>query len=513
MKNAGLYVRVSTERQAQEGYSIAAQKKNLTKFANDNNFNIYDIYSDEGISGKNVEGRPEVRRLIKDIENGKIDVVLIQKFDRLTRNITDTEEFIQLFQKYDVDIWSISDGKVNISDSNGKFLTLLRGLFAQHEREQTSERIKVALKQKVEQGYTLCCGCLPYGYNREKGNKVIVINKKEAGVVKRIYQMYIDNMSLSAIARKLNMEGIPTKNRGKTINIKRNGTIIGTRTFIGVWSSQSIRLILSNPVYRGKVRHNIKRENCYVGDGLHAPIISNDVWKKVQEKISKVKKVMHTNRPKDDVYYCGTLICGLCGKPLTTERTLGRIKTDGTRNLFNGYRCINREKGICNAQGISHSKVEKAFLEYLTNNVEKFDSVDEIDLKIENTDVEKSIKECKHVLNSFKTKLKELMDRFTNNQITWEEFAYMKQEVLERISKYEDELLKLEKHQEPLKNIDKSKISHYIVDHWKLLTDSEKLAFLTDFVEKIVIVNEDKNPKKGKAKILTVKFYDEENAS
>ena len=74
LKNAGIYVRVSTERQVQEGYSISAQKENLTNFAKGHDFKVYDIYADEGISGKNIEGRPDVKRLIKDIKDGKIDV-------------------------------------------------------------------------------------------------------------------------------------------------------------------------------------------------------------------------------------------------------------------------------------------------------------------------------------------------------------------------------------------------------------------------------------------------------
>ena len=234
MRNAGIYIRVSTERQAQEGYSVAAQKQNLISFAKTSNFKVYDIYADEGISGKDVEGRPSVRRLIKDIQDGKIDVVLIQKFDRLTRNLTDTEDFIQLFQKYDVDVWSISEGKVDISNSNGKFMTLLKGLFAQHERELTSERIKVAFNQKAKQGYTLCCACTPYGYNRKKGNKVIIINQEEAKVVRRIFKMYIEGTSFTTIAKRLTAEGIPTKGGGDTVNIGRNGEIVGTKTFVGV---------------------------------------------------------------------------------------------------------------------------------------------------------------------------------------------------------------------------------------------------------------------------------------
>ena len=105
LKNAGIYVRVSTERQVQEGYSISAQKENLTNFAKCHDFKVYDIYADEGISGKNIEGRPDVKRLIKDIKDGKIDVVLLQRFDRLTRSISDTQEFIDLFKEFNVDVW------------------------------------------------------------------------------------------------------------------------------------------------------------------------------------------------------------------------------------------------------------------------------------------------------------------------------------------------------------------------------------------------------------------------
>ena len=90
--NAGLYVRVSTEKQVQEGYSVAAQKTNLTKFVEGQGWKVFDIYADEGISGKNIQDRPEVKRLINDIKEHKVDVVVLYKFDRLTRDSRDTED-------------------------------------------------------------------------------------------------------------------------------------------------------------------------------------------------------------------------------------------------------------------------------------------------------------------------------------------------------------------------------------------------------------------------------------
>lgn len=507
MRNAGIYIRVSTERQAQEGYSVAAQKQNLISFAKTSNFKVYDIYADEGISGKDVEGRPSVRRLIKDIQDGKIDVVLIQKFDRLTRNLTDTEDFIQLFQKYDVDVWSISDGKVDISNSNGKFMTLLKGLFAQHERELTSERIKVAFNQKAKQGYTLCCACTPYGYNRKKGNKVIIINQEEAKVVRRIFKMYIEGTSFTTIAKRLTAEGIPTKRAGDTVNIGRNGEIVGTKTFVGVWSPKLIRLMLSNPVYIGKVQYGIGRKDYYIGDGKHKPIISEKMWNKVQDNLSKIETKVHTNRPKDDVYFCGTLVCGVCGKRLTTARTIGRLRKDGTRNLFNAYRCVNQEKQICTARYVSHLKAEEAFIEYLKNNIAEFDAIDDLVIEEEDIDLEE-IENIKKLLVNKRAKQKEVMDLFMAQKIDYNQFKYMSEELDSIIQVNETRLSRLEQVYTKKPDINKAEISRYIVDHWKLLTDKEKLNFLNEFVESITIVNRDTDRHNGKAEVLDIKFYD-----
>lgn len=507
LKNAGIYVRVSTERQVQEGYSISAQKENLTNFAKGHDFKVYDIYADEGISGKNIESRPDVKRLIKDIKDGKIDVVLLQRFDRLTRSISDTQEFIDLFKEFNVDVWSISDGGiVDITSSNGRFMALLKGLFGQHERELTAERIKDAFGRKAREGYTLCCGCTPYGYRREKGNKVIIIKQDEAKVVRRIFKMYAEGTPFTAIAKTLTAEGIPTKRAGQTINIKKDGNVIDTKTFVGVWSPKLIRLILSNPVYIGKVRYGIGRKDYYIGDGHHKPIISEKMWNKVQDKISKIKTKLHTNRPKDDVYFCGTLVCGVCGKKLTTSRTIGRLRKDGTRNLFNAYRCVNQEKQICTARYVSHIKAEEAFIEYLENNIAEFDSIEDVVIEEEDADLEE-INDIKRLLTIKRAKQKEVMNLFMAEKIDYNQFKYMSEELDNIIQANETRLSRLEQDYTKKPDINKAKISRYIVDHWRLLTDKEKLNFLNEFVESITIVNRDTDRHKGKAEVLDIRFY------
>lgn len=509
MKNAGIYVRVSTEHQVQEGYSVSAQKNNLTKFAKDNDFNVYSIYSDEGISGKNVKDRPEVKRLIKDIELGMVEVVLIYKFDRLTRNISDTEDFINLIQKYEITIYTLSEGTVDVNTPQGRFVTRLKGAVAQLEREQTAERIKVAFVEKVRDGYSLCSATTCYGYDRKKGQKIMTVNYKESQIVKRIFNMYLNNNTFTEIAKTLNMEQVPTKLRGRELRIKdkNNKLVVGTKVVASVWQPKTIRLILSNPTYIGKVRYGIGTKQYFYSDGKHKPIIDKIIWDLVQEKINKIKHISKTNLPHSDVYYCGTLVCGICLKKLTTNRTKGKLKKYGTSGYYNGYRCVNREKGTCTAIGMSHDKVEKAFLKYLEK-VDGFNVIDELVIEDDSNTAENEILNIKKALENLENKLKDVMNLFMANTIDHNQLVYMTNELKQSIQINQEKLKEEESKLNPKKDIDKNRINKNISEHWNFLTDKEKLAFLTDFVEKIVIVNRSNDKQNGEAEVIGVKFYE-----
>ena len=342
-KNAGLYIRVSTERQVREGYSVSAQKDNLSNFARQQGWKIFNIYADEGISAKNIEDRPEVKKLISDIKNKLVDVVVLYKFDRLTRDSKDTEEIIELIQNCGIEVFTLSGGVVDVSTATGRFTVRVNGAVAQLEREQTIERVKIAFEQKVKQGYTLACATTCYGYDRKIHEKEQTINKEESKIVKRIFKMYLDGKTLSEICNILNMEKVPTKKAGRIVKKRYENS---TYTINSIWMPKTIRLILSNPTYIGKVRYHIGKEDGFVVDGKHEPIISQNMWNEVQIKLSKIKTTHKTNLPKDDVYYCGTLVCGICGKKLTTCRS-NQIDSKGNKVVFKGYRCVNREKKLC----------------------------------------------------------------------------------------------------------------------------------------------------------------------
>lgn len=268
-----------------------------------------------------------------------------------------------------------------------------------------------------------------------------------------------------------------------------------------------IRLILSNPVYIGKVRYGIGRKDYYIGNGKHKPIINMKTWNSAQDKLSKIQKKTRTNKPKDDVYFCGTLVCGVCGKTLTTSRTIGRVKLDGTNKVFTSYRCVNQEKGICTARYVSHIKAEEAFMKYLENNVAEFDAVEDLVIEEEEPDLEE-LERVKRLLSSKRMKQREIMDLFMSEMIDYEKFKYMSEELDEVIKENELKAKALEQSCASKHSINKKDISKYIVEHWKNLTNKEKLEFLNQFVESITIVNRDTDRNRGKAEVLDVKFYE-----
>lgn len=502
LKNAGLYIRVSTEHQVKEGYSVAAQKKNLSKFAKNQGWNIFDIYADEGISGKSIQDRPEVKRLIDDIKEGKIDVVILYKFDRLTRNARDTEDIITLVQECGIEVLTLSGGAVDVSTATGRFTVRINGAVAQLEREQTIERVKVAFRQKVEEGYTLASATTCYGYDRKKHEKEMTVNNEEAKIVKRIFKMYTEGKNFTEICDVLNAEKIPTKNAGR--KLKRRGTdeyyIVNS-----VWMPKTVRLILTNKTYIGQVRYHIGRKDGFDCMGKHKPIISQKLWDKAQEKISKIKHVARTNLPKDDVYYCGTLVCGICGHKLTTKRTI-KTKKDGSKIAFNGYRCVNREKKLCTCLGISHRKVEETFLNFM-DNIAELTEIEKIEIEDNNEELEE-LESLKKSLVRINSKKKQVMDLFMIDNITHEQLKYMTEELDNKSDVLKKEIARLERIIAPHKEIDKKEIAKTIKEHWEYLSNRERLEFLTNFVEEIVIVNRNRDRYNGKPEILEVKFYD-----
>ena len=142
----GIYVRVSSEEQVKHGFSIRAQIEKLTTYAKLKGWIIYDVYEDKGISGKSIEERPAIKRLISDIEKGKVNNVLVFKIDRLTRSVKNLIELIDLFQKYNCEFNSLTES-IDTSSATGRMFLKIIGIFAEFERENIVERTKVGFER------------------------------------------------------------------------------------------------------------------------------------------------------------------------------------------------------------------------------------------------------------------------------------------------------------------------------------------------------------------------------
>ena len=224
------YVRVSTDEQAEEGLSLRVQRSRIRAYAKAKNLRLIDIFADEGISGRSLD-REGIQSLLDKIGSQECETVVVYKLSRLSRSTRDILFLIEeLFVKGKTHLISISES-IDTSTPMGRFFLTIMGALAQMERELIAERTKAALDFKKERGERL--GSAPYGYKiSKKGRKhKLVQDKKEMKVVRRIFKMHKQGLSLRAIAKILNKEKIKTKRGGK-------------------WYASTVRAVLTHPIHK-----------------------------------------------------------------------------------------------------------------------------------------------------------------------------------------------------------------------------------------------------------------------
>jgi site-specific DNA recombinase len=357
IQRVAIYARVSTEEQAKEGFSITAQLQTLRQYAQIYNWEVVDEYVDEGISGKSVKGRPEMKRLMKDVENERFDAVIVWKISRLSRNMLDTLTILDKFEKNNVKFVSYSEN-FDTSSPIGRLVLQIMASIAEMERNTLSENVKLGMKQRALEG--LWNGGVIFGYDIVK--KQLVINDNEAELVQLIYQMYADGKGLRAISNHLNKSGYKTK-RNKHFSI--NG----------------VAQILDNVVYNGKIswlkvenwetkRRKGKNLNPIVVEGKHQAIVSNELWNIVQaRRNSKSFKQRQSNEP---FLLSKLLRCPDCGQGMVPSITTYTLK-DGTKRKHRYYVCSdfhNKGSAACKANSIKAYEAEEAVIQ----RIEQFSS-------------------------------------------------------------------------------------------------------------------------------------------
>ena len=295
---AGIYIRVSTEDQAREGFSLGEQQERLEELCKFKKFKVYKIYQDAGISAKDMEHRPS----FQDMKKGKINCIVAYKLDRVTRSVKDLEALITELEENDCYLVCDRD-EVDTSTANGRFFIRMLTVLSQLEIEIVSERTKFGLGGAIKAGHLP--GTCPLGYYRDK-NKVVRIDNVTNGIVKRIFKMYLEGKSYYQIAEILKDE--------KVLYPERN------------WTDSAVKQIINNQIYVGdyvRNKTNKDKSKIIVYRDVVTPTISRAEWKEVQNQKEKNKQAFC----RDRVYiFFQKLLCPKCGSIMTCKAPGGKKK-------------------------------------------------------------------------------------------------------------------------------------------------------------------------------------------
>ena len=375
-----LYIRVSTDRQAKEGDSLEEQEAELKKFCDYRNFKIHRILIERGKSGGNTN-RPEYKKLVADIESKKINAVVVKKLDRLSRSLLDFEQLMSRLQEKEVEFISLREN-FDTTTAMGNAMLRIALVFAQLEREQTSERLKDVFSFRASQGH-FNGGIRPYGYTTV--NKELIPSLKEKQVIEVMMTKFLEMKSTTEVARYLNEAGHRTRS-GKQ------------------WGKRKIHQILLNPIYIGQVKWG---EDIY--QGLHQPLVS-------QKQFQEIQAIFKANHRLGKTSATGALLQKLlwccCGHPMTPSHSLNK-----NRIKYFYYRCTsthNAEKGTsqCSIKYVAMQKTEDFILEALVSLPQSalFQSLENKVLKF-NQGIYTQIQEITASLTTFQKQLETLKHR------------------------------------------------------------------------------------------------------
>lgn len=344
-KNACAYIRVSTDKQ--EELSPDAQKRLLIEYAKKNNMSLIadDIFMDNGISGRKAEKRPEFQHMIAMAKSKEhpFDVILVWKFSRFARNQEESIVYKSLLKKNNVEVVSVSEPLID-----GPFGSLIERII-----EWMDEYYSIRLSGEVIRGMTekvLRGGYVnapPVGYSIDKSTGIPMIDEVDAAVPLLVYKEFLDGKSFFEIAKLLTSLGYKTKKRNRNYDYK------------------SVRYILENPFYIGKIRWNMERRSDHkrndksewiISEGKHEPLIDTDTYDEVQRQIALRTRKLKSRAPSSGMrsWLGGIIRCSTCGHNLCTVDR-------GER-----FQCARYTKGACLvSHSIATAKLEQAMYDAL----------------------------------------------------------------------------------------------------------------------------------------------------
>lgn len=518
LEKVGVYCRLSDEdrdklNKNDDSDSIVNQRSMCLKFANQNGWNVVDIYSDDDFSGAGVD-RPDFNRLLKDCESGKINLVLCKSQSRFSRDMEVIERYLHnKFIEWGVRFVSIVDNADTSIESNKKSRQI-NGLINEWYLDDLSTNIKKSLKNKREDG--LFMGSFaPYGYDRNEDGHKLIIDPVAAEVVKKIFDMYASGNGYHKICEYLNKNNIPPRSVYK----KQKGSkfVCSNCDLKNVrWNTDTIAQILRNEVYIGNLVqgkktsmgykvHKFKKVDekdwCRI-ENTHEPIIDVETWNKVQN----ILKTHASPTKNGEIHYLSKKIyCMNCGKSFM--RNVYNVKTESTgkraymqcKGAKKYHSCDNNkairmdelEQILLNAiNDLLDNYYDETNLQNLYNQTNKQNTNDETIniLKKEKNNLEKKINDNKNYYrNLYEDKVK--------GNVNEEMFSLMANDYLKEIETMTNRIETIENEINNLNNIKANKKqANDILKKYKHI-DSLNKIIVDEFIDKVYIGNYNKENK------------------
>ncbi|MTP79785.1 hypothetical protein GMB70_14150 [Turicibacter sanguinis] len=456
----GLYARVSTDEQAKEGYSIGAQCKKLQQYAELNDWDGI-LYVDDGYSAKDLN-RPQAMQLFKDIEDKKIDTVVVYKLDRLTRNVKNLYELMDLFDKNDCKLISLTES-LDTSSASGRFFITMLGAMAQWERETIGERTFVGMKEAIKAGKVN--GRTPFGYRKVDGK--FTIHEQEAEMVRTIFDKYNRGIGVDTIIKDFQKDGLVPIDKP--------------------WDATKVFRILESRVYIGDFVVTFRDGEVNINKGVFPPIVSNELFNSANEMLQR-KKRLHVRAKGTARLFSGVLTCSKCGGDIFGENP------NGLR-----YKCKNKFKlDGCSCGTFKEEELEREFLKYMRID---FDSMNDSTVgATKNTPTTSKIKLAKELDRIKSIKLKN-HTAFENDLISLEDYKKRIQELNEQ----ELEITELMGKLSDIPKIFALKDKDFEL-MWNSLDRSDKRNMVLKYIRKIIMYKEPKGKTLGKLIISSIEY-------
>jgi site-specific DNA recombinase len=457
--NCAIYIRVSTDEQANEGFSIEAQKRRLLAYAESQDWTVTDIFIDDGYSAKDTN-RPELQRFLFMVD--QFNILLVYKLDRLTRSAADCDRLLKLLDQNSVSFQSASESFETRTATGRLFIRIIADL-AQWERENIAERVRFAMEQMVHEGKRPGAR-LPFGYSKDG-----TIIEEEAEIIRDIRRQFLDGYGYRTIALNLNRSG--RFRRGKE------------------WRQFTVGYTLENPYYAGIIRFGTKNSqgkyvngkrgekvDCIYSESNHPAIWTQEEFEEHMELIRR-KAFGGYSRIKE-YWFSGVLRCGRCGSAMVGRLTTKRETKKGTKRT-QYYVCSNRHEGReCDMPIFRQIHVEHLLLnEMQSKYVIESDIANESRITKKKSDIEN----LKSQLNKIKERRKKWQYLFAENMMTSEELR-------ERLKADEQEEQDIQSRLQeiPSAPINIAELKTFI-DFWNVADDSEKKKLIHATFENLML--------------------------